>query len=56
VLVVVIASVGENTVGLLAWATTLAGDGAGVEVFKQRDQLGDVVAVPTGQADRQRNA
>jgi hypothetical protein len=27
-----------------------------VEVFDQRQQLGDVVAVPAGQADRQRDA
>jgi hypothetical protein len=27
-----------------------------VEVFDQRDQLGDVVAVPTSQSDGQRDA
>jgi hypothetical protein len=56
VLVVVIATVSENTVGLLAWPTLLAGHRSCVEVFQQWDQLGDVVAVPAGQADRERDA
>lgn len=56
VLVVVIAAVGEQPVGLLAWPSDLAGDGPTVEVFDQRDQLGDVVAVPSGEGDRQRDA
>ena len=56
VLVVVIATVGEQPVGLLAWAADLPGDRPAVEVFDQRDQLGDIVAVPAGQADRQRDA
>jgi hypothetical protein len=56
VLVVVIAAVGQEPVGLLAWATLLAGHRSCVEVFQQRDQLGDVVAVPTGQADREWDA
>ncbi len=52
VLVVVIATVGENEIGLLAWPAGLAGDGARVEVVEQRDELGDVVAVAAGQRDR----
>jgi hypothetical protein len=56
VLVVVIATVGEQPVGLLAWPSGLAGDRPAVEVFDQRDQLGDVVAIPTGETDRQRDA
>ena len=55
-LVVVIATVGKEPVGLLAWTTDLSGDRPAVEVFEQRDQLGDVVAVPAGQSDRQRDA
>jgi hypothetical protein len=56
VLVVVIATVGQEPVGLLAWPTALAGHCSCVEVFQQWDQLGDVVAIPAGQGDRQRNA
>jgi hypothetical protein len=56
VLVVVIAAVGEQPVGLLAWPSDLAGDRTPVQVFDQRNQLGDVVALPAGQADRQRDA
>lgn len=56
VLVVVIAAVGENPVGLLAWPADLAGHGPAVEVFDQRDQLRDVVAVPASQRDRERDA
>jgi hypothetical protein len=56
VLVVVIATVGQQTIGLLAWPAHLPGDRPAVEVFDQRQQLGDVVAMPTGQADRQRDA
>jgi hypothetical protein len=56
VLVVVIATVGENTVWFLAWPAGLASDRPGVEIFDQWDQLGDVVAVATGQADRERDA
>ena len=37
VLVVVIATVGQETVGLLAWPADLPGDGSAVEVFDQRD-------------------
>ena len=53
VLVVVIATIGQETVGLLAWPADLPGHGPAVEVFDQRDQLGDVVAVPAGQSDRE---
>jgi hypothetical protein len=56
VLVVVIATISENAVRLLAWPTLLAGHRSCVEVFQQWDQLGDVVAVPAGQADRERDA
>jgi hypothetical protein len=55
-LVMVIATIGQQPVGLLAWPSDLAGDRPAVEIFDQRDQLGDVVAVPTGEADRKRNA
>lgn len=55
-LVVVIAAVGEETVGLLAWPSDLASDGPAVEVFDQWDQLGDVVAVPASQRHRERDA
>lgn len=55
-LVVVIATVGEQPVGLLARPSELAGDRPAVQVFKQRDQLGDVVALPAGEGDRQRDA
>jgi hypothetical protein len=56
VLVVVIAAVGQDEVGLLARPAGLAGDRSGVEILQQRDQLGDVVAVTAGQRDGQRNA
>lgn len=56
VLVVVIAAVGEQPVGLLAWPSGLAGDRPAVQVLEQRDQLGDVVAVAAGEADRKWNA
>jgi len=56
VLVVVIATVGEEPVGFLAWPSDLSGDRPAVKVFDQRQQLGDVVAMPTGEADRQRDA
>ncbi len=55
VLVVVIAAVGEDEVGLLAWAPQLAGDRPLVEVLEQWDQLRDVVAVAAGQRDRERD-
>ena len=48
VLVVVIAPVGQQAVGLLTWASELAGDRPAAQIFEQRDQLRDVVAVPAG--------
>ncbi len=56
VFVVVIATVGENEIGLSARPADLAGDRARVKVVEQRDELGDVVAVAAGQRDRQRDA
>jgi hypothetical protein len=56
VLVVVIPAVGEQPVGLSARTSDLAGDRPAVEVFDQRQQLRDVVALPSGQADRERYA
>jgi hypothetical protein len=56
VLVVVIATVGQQPVGLLARPSDLAGDWPPVEIFDQRDQLGNVVTVSTGEADCQWNA
>lgn len=50
------ATIGEHAVGFLAWATTPACGGAGVEIFEQWDQPGEVVAIGAGQADRQGNA
>lgn len=55
VLVVVIAAIGEQTVGLLARAAGLAGHRSGVQVVKQRQKLSDVVSVAAGQRDRQRD-
>lgn len=52
VLVVVIAPVGEQPIGASARATDLAGDWH--NTIDQGQELGDVVAVPTGQCDRQR--
>jgi hypothetical protein len=52
VLVVVIAPVGEQPIGALARAADLAGDRH--DAIDQRQELGDVIAVPTGQGDRQR--
>ena len=52
VLVVVIATVGEQPIGLLAGTSDLSGDRPAVKVFDQRQQLGDIVAVPAGEADR----
>jgi hypothetical protein len=56
VLVVVIATIGQQSIGLLARPSDLPGDRPSMEVFEQRDELGDVVALPTGEADRQRDA
>jgi phosphoglycerate dehydrogenase-like enzyme len=56
VLVMVIATVGQQPVGLLARAATLAFHRPAVQILEQRDQLGDVVAVATGEGDRKRDA
>ncbi len=56
VLVVVIAAIGEHEVGLLARPADLPGDRPGVQIVKQRQQLGDVVAVGAGQRDSERDA
>jgi hypothetical protein len=56
VLVVVIAAVGEQLAGLLARPPWLALDRAGIQIVKQWQQLGDVVAVAAGQRDGQRDA
>ena len=56
VLVVVIATIGQDQVGLLARPAAFAGDRPGVQVVEQRQQLGDVIAVAAGQRDGQRDA
>ena len=56
VLVEVIAAVGQDEVGLGPGSTDLAGDRPGAQLVKQRDQLGDVVAVSAGQRDGERDA
>jgi hypothetical protein len=55
VLVVVIAAIGQDAVGLASRAARLAGDRPGVEILEQRDQLRDVVAIAAGQRDRERD-
>lgn len=55
-LVVVVASIGEQPIGLLAWPADLPGHRPSSEVFDQRQKLSDVVAVPAGEADRERDA
>jgi hypothetical protein len=50
----VIAPVGEQPLGASSRTPRPAGDRA--DTIDQRQQLGDVVAVPAGQADRERNA
>jgi hypothetical protein len=47
VIVVVIAAVGDQAVGALAWPPGLAADRA--DTVDQRQQLGDVVSVAAGQ-------
>jgi hypothetical protein len=51
---VVIAAVGEHELGALARAADLPRDRR--DTVDQRRQLGDIVAVAAGEADRQRNA
>ena len=55
VLVVVIATIGEHDIGLLPWSPWLAADRSGVQQIEQRQELGDVVAVPAGQRDGERD-
>jgi hypothetical protein len=55
-LVVVMATVGRQPIGPLAWPTDLAGDRSAVEGFDQRISWVDVVAVASGQGDRKRDA
>jgi len=50
VLVVVIAAIGQHAIGALAWPSSFAADRA--DTVQQGQQLGDVVALPTGQRDR----
>jgi hypothetical protein len=54
VLVVVIATVGKQPIGAVARTADLAGDRC--DAVDQRQELGDVVAVPAGQGDRQRQS
>jgi hypothetical protein len=51
---VVIATIGEQHLGTLAWAPPLARDGT--DTVEQRQELSDVVALSTGQGDRERNS
>ena len=53
VFVVVVAAVGGDPSGSLAWAADLAADGR--DALDQGDQLGDVVAVATGDRPGQRD-
>jgi hypothetical protein len=50
---VVIAAVGDQAVGALAWPPALASDRA--DTVDQRQQLGDVVSVAAGQRGGQRD-
>jgi hypothetical protein len=52
----VIAAVGQQPVGLLAWSSWFALDRAGGQVIQERHQADDVVAVAAGQSDGQRDA
>jgi hypothetical protein len=52
----VIATVGQQPVGLLPRAAAFAFDRPGGEVVQERDQADDVVAVSAGQLDGQRDA
>src|SRR5439155_9773110 len=53
VLIVVIATIGEHPLGAPPWTPALASDRA--DSGDQRQQLCDVVAMPAGQADRERD-
>ena len=52
----VVATIAEDDVGFLARTADLARDGPRVQVFKQRDELGDVVAVAARERDGERDA
>jgi hypothetical protein len=52
VLVMVIATIGEQPLGTSSRTSGLAGDRA--DAVDERQQLSDVVAMPAGQADRER--
>ena len=54
VLVVVVAAVADHGVGASAWPAHQSRDRR--NTVEQRDQLGDVVAVPAGQRERERGA
>lgn len=54
VLVVVIATIGDHSLGALSRSPPLAFDRSGP--VDERKELGDVVAVPAGQRDGQRHA
>lgn len=51
----VIAPVGQEPVGLLAWTPGLATHRPRRKIVKERDQLRDVVTIPAGQRDGERN-
>ena len=52
----VIATVGQHEVWFLSGPPAFAGDRPSGEIIQQRDQLGDIVALPAGQRDRERDA
>lgn len=56
VLVVVVATIGQQGIGLLPWPADFPGDRSGVQLVQQRQQLGDVVAVSARQGDGERDA
>ncbi len=56
VLVVVIAAVGEDAVGLATRPADLSHDRVLAAQIDQRQKLGDIVTVPGADADRQQNA
>jgi hypothetical protein len=55
VLVVVIAAVSEEAVGLAAWAAGFAGNRSGMQQLEQRDQLRDIVAIAASEGDDERD-
>jgi hypothetical protein len=56
VLLEVVPTVGQEPVGLLAWAPGLAAHRLCGKIIKERDELRDVVTVPACQRDAQRDA